>query len=206
MPMSNPKIVVGGVPSVGKTSICGYLARKFDIDMVLSGDYLREFLRGAVEDDKRYEILKTSVYDAWKRFGLRTKENIVKGYVEQGKVMSVGLNAVIERAIKNDEKLIMETLYFLPENFPSLRDESVIPVYIHVSSPERYREMILERERFTHPGQPGDRLAAQMDAYQAIAEYTLELCRKGGVKTFDNLDYLKTREEITQFVASRIRA
>lgn len=202
--MANYKIiVVGGIPCVGKTSICGHLARKFKIDIMLSVDYTREFLRAAVSGDKNYDFLNTSVYDAWKRFGERNKENIIKGYRGQGELMSKGINALIERSVKNEESLIIETLYFMLEKLPAIKEPNVLPIYIQVSDPNKYKKMIMERSEFTHPGQPGDRLLPHIDSYRLMAEDAIESCKRNGIKVFDNLDYEKTRDEITTFVESK---
>ena len=162
-------IIVGGIPCVGKTSICGYIARKLEIDLMLSTDYLREFLRSAVSGDKNYDLLNTSVYDAWKKFGERNRENIVKGYHEQGQIISKGINSLIERANKNQEGMIIETLYFMPQMLPALKSPGVLALYIQVSNPDIYKKMVLERDKFTHPGQSGGRLLPNLDAYRFMA-------------------------------------
>ena len=198
-------IVVGGIPSVGKTSISGFIARRFSIDMMLSTDYLREFLRSAVSGDKKYDFLNISVYDAWKEFGDMTPENIVKGYLHQGELISRGMNSLIDRANKNGESLVIESLYFMPERLPSLKEPNVIPIYIQVSDLGRYKEMVLERDKFTHPGQPGERLVPHIDAYRLMADEAIKTCRNNGIKVFDNLDYMKTRKEIAEFIESRMK-
>jgi 2-phosphoglycerate kinase len=58
-------IFIGGIPGVGKSSISGYIASRLCIDIVLSGDYLREFARPLIHGDEG-RILNVSVYDAWK--------------------------------------------------------------------------------------------------------------------------------------------
>lgn len=193
-------IIVGGIPCVGKTSICGHIARKLEIDIMLSTDYLREFLRSAVSGDNNYDVLNTSVYDAWKKFGERGRETIVKGYRDQGTIISKGINSLIERANKNQESLIIETLYFIPEQMPALKNPNVMPIYIQVSDSEVYKKMVLERDKFTHPGQSGERLLHHLDAYRFMADDAVECCRKNGIKVFDNLNYAKTREDIVKFI------
>jgi mevalonate-3-phosphate-5-kinase len=192
-------IIVGGIPCVGKTSICGEIARQLGIDIMLSTDYLREFLRGAVAGDSDYDLLNTSVYDAWKRFGEHNKDNIIKGYREQSAIISMGINSLIERASKNQESVVIETLYFVPEQLPALKNPGVLPIYIQVSDIGVYRKMMLERDKFTHPGQPGGRLVPHIDEYRFMAEDALNECKKYGIKVFDNLDYIKTRDEVINF-------
>ena len=73
-------IFIGGVPGVGKTSLSGILSKKLGIDIVLSGDYLREFIRPLLKDPESIKLLSTSVYDSWKAFGNKTRDNIIKGF------------------------------------------------------------------------------------------------------------------------------
>jgi mevalonate-3-phosphate-5-kinase len=195
-------MVVGGIPGVGKTSISGHLLRTFNMDIMLSMDYVREFVRGTGMDKEG--VLNTSVYDAWQRFGEKTPENILRGYKEQGAILSKGTNAVIERAIKNKESLVFETLYFIPEQLTTLSNDEVISLYIQVSDQEVHKRMLLERDQYTHPGQSGDRLAEHISDYRIMAKDALFACRKAGITVFDNLNYQKTKTEITEFIATRI--
>ncbi|MDE1860570.1 MAG: hypothetical protein KGH72_02515 [Candidatus Micrarchaeota archaeon] len=117
--------------------------------------------------------------------------------------MSRGINATVERALKNGERMIVETLYFIPDFLPALSNPGVLPFYIQVSDPKRYEQMVLERKDYTHPGQPGDRLLPHLDAYRFMAEYSIEACKKKGIKVFDNTNYKDTLTEISKFVESK---
>ena len=75
--------LLGGVPGVGKTSISGHIARELGINIVISGDYIRESLRPFFPVD---DVINMSVYDSWKMFGENTDENLIKGFIEQGKI------------------------------------------------------------------------------------------------------------------------
>lgn len=194
-----PIILIGGIPGVGKSSISGYIARKLSIDLVLSGDYLREFARPILSDENQ-ELLGTSVYEAWQKFGPENEENIRKGFLAQGELLNRGLNAVMRRAIKNGEPLIVETLYFIPSQFHKDVLENVTSFYIYISKKEVNSQRLLEREKFTHYNSPGKRLSDQLDRYRVMMEYSLKECREYGIKTFDNLVYTDTREEIIQYL------
>ncbi|MEM3676185.1 MAG: mevalonate-3-phosphate 5-kinase [Thermoplasmataceae archaeon] len=193
---------MGGIPGVGKSSISGFIAKNLGIDIVLSGDYLREFLRGSCQEYNN--ILGTSVYDAWKLYGDRTPENIVKGYIEQGKIMAAGTRSIISRALSNGESLILETLYFIPSLIGTDILSEITALYIYISDRQINEERLLERDRFTHLKSHGKRLALQLETYREMMKYSLEECRNYGIKTFDNIDYMKTREEILKFLKGGI--
>jgi mevalonate-3-phosphate-5-kinase len=194
-----PIILIGGIPGVGKSSISGYIARSLGIDLVLSGDYLREFARPILSDESR-ELLSKSVYEAWQRFGPENRENIEKGFLSQGKLLNKGLNAVLRRAIGNGEPIIVETLYFIPSQFDKDVLENTTSFYIYISKKEINSQRLLEREKYTHYNSPGKRLSDQLDRYRIMMEYSLRECRDYGIKTFDNLVYTDTREEIIQYL------
>ncbi len=194
-----PIILIGGIPGVGKSSISGYIARNIGIDLVLSGDYLREFARPILSEENR-DLLSTSVYEAWQKFGPENRENIRKGFLSQGKLLNKGLNAVLRRAIKNGEPIIVETLYFIPSQFDQEVLDNATLFYIYISKKEVNSQRLLEREKFTHYNSPGKRLSDQLDRYRVMMEYSLEECKEYGIKTFDNLVYTDTREEIIQYL------
>ncbi len=194
-------ILVGGIPGVGKSSISGYLARNLGVDIVLSGDYLREFARPLLTE-KDSDIIGVSVYEAWKLFGDENRENITKGFLSQGEILNRGLNAVLSRAIKNGEPLIVESLYFIPSQIEPDILKEITSFYIHISNRDVNSQRLLERGKFTHFNSPGKRLSDQLDRYRVMMDYSLEECRKYGLKVFDNLNYMDTREQILQYVKS----
>lgn len=199
-----PIILIGGVPGVGKTSISGYIAKKLGIDIVLSVDYLREFLR-PFASEKELGIINTSVYDAWREFGDKNQENILKGFIEQGNILNKGLNSVMKRAIKNGEPMIIETLYFIPEQINREIYDDIIKLYIYISDNNIHTQRLNEREKFTHMNSPGQRLSSQLDVYRVMMDYSISQSNKLGIKVFDNINYLKTRDDILSYLKESIK-
>ncbi|MDS0256863.1 AAA family ATPase [Thermoplasmatales archaeon AK] len=192
-------VLIGGIPGVGKSSISGYIARELGIDIVLSGDYLREFLRGSCQENT--DLLGVSVYDSWQLFGIMNRENIVKGYLEQGKIITRGINAILKRAISNGESVIVETLYFLPSLIGDDILKNITPLYLYISDKKINEARLLERTKYTHLKSSGERLARQLDTYRVMMDYSLEECKRFGIKTFDNTDYIKTRESMLRYLS-----
>ena len=194
-------LLIGGIPGVGKSSISGYLAKNLGIDIVLSGDYLREFARPLLSEEDR-KIIGVSVYESWNLFGNESRENITRGFLSQGEILNRGMNSVLARAIRNGATLLAETLYFIPSQIETEILEKITSFYIYISQKEVNSQRLLERAKYTHFSSPGKRLSDQLDRYRVMMDYSLEECQKFGIKTFDNLDYLHTREQILQYVKS----
>lgn len=191
-------IFIGGIPGVGKSSISGHLARNLSIDLVLSGDYLREFSRPLVSGDQS-EIIGVSVYEAWRKFGEYSEENVLRGFLEQAKLMNLGINSVLKRAVSNGESLILESLYFVPDLLEKDLLESILPIYIHISDIKINAERLLERKSYTHLSSSGERLARELPVYWVMKQYSLDQCRKHPIRVFDNLEYVSTREMICEY-------
>ena len=203
--MNHPKIVlIGGIPGVGKTSIAGQIAKALDIDIVLSGDYLREFIR-PFGDYAKFSVMSRSVYDAWTSFGERNRENIVSGFLAQSEIMNAGISAIIRRAVGNGEDMVIEQLHFVPSQLGRDLINKILPIYLYIHDIDIHRDRLRERVNFTHANSPGERLADQLDTYRFMMDYSLEESRSYGIRIFESSDYRKTLKDILTFVESEVR-
>jgi len=198
--MNQPTIVlIGGIPGVGKTSMAGEIAKALDIDIVLSGDYLREFIR-PFGDYGKFSVMGASVYDAWKYFGEKNRENVISGFLAQSEVMNTGLNAILRRALNNGENMVIEQLHFVPSQLESDVFASIIPLYLYIKDIGVHRERLRERVNFTHSNSPGERLAEQLESYRLMMEYSMEESRARNVRIFESSDYLVAQKEVISYV------
>jgi len=198
--MNQPTIVlIGGIPGVGKTSMAGEIAKALDIDIVLSGDYLREFIR-PFGDYRKFSVMGTSVYDAWKYFGEKNRENVISGFLAQSEVMNTGLNAILRRALNNGENMVIEQLHFVPSQIEKGVFASIIPLYLYIQDIEVHRERLRERVNFTHSNSPGGRLAEQLETYRLMMEYSMEESRARNVRIFESSDYHVAQKEVISYV------
>jgi 2-phosphoglycerate kinase len=203
--MNHPKIVlIGGIPGVGKTSIAGEIAKALDIDIVLSGDYLREFIR-PFGDYAKFSVMSRSVYDAWTSFGERNRENIVSGFLAQSEIMNAGISAIIRRAVGNGEDMVIEQLHFVPSQLGRDLINKILPIYLYIHDIDIHRDRLRERVNFTHANSPGERLADQLDTYRFMMDYSLEESRSYGIRIFESSDYRKTLKDVLTFVESEVR-
>ncbi len=192
-----PVVLIGGIPGVGKTSISGYIGRELNINIILSGDYLREFLRPYADNG----LMDVSVYSAYSLYGEKNDENIIKGYIGQSKSMYPGINAIFRRSLKNGEPLILETLYFLPEMLDEDIRDKIIKIYIHISDNNTHSERLKERINYTHLNSPGERLVEQLPVYSVMEKYSMEHCGPD-VLIIDNKNFSDTEFAIKEYINS----
>lgn len=130
-------LVLGGTTGCGKSTIATALANQLGIVRMQSTDLLREVMRTMLASDD-YPALHSSSYDAWREllhndedYANRTPENgVEEGYRAQTRLVSVASRAVIERALKERESLIIEGVHAHPELATGIEDED--PVIVHV--------------------------------------------------------------------------
>ena len=195
-------IFIGGVPGVGKTSLSGILSKKLGIDLVLSGDYRREFISPLLKDQESIKLLSTSVYDSWKAFGDKNRDNIIKGFEGQSKIICEGLAAAFSRAHKNGESLIIESLYVNKDLLSLMKSLGVNASYLYISDQGIHAKRLNERGLYTHFKSPGDRLVAQLDVYREIMGYSVELFKNAGFPIFDNMSFADTSDSLYKHYAS----
>jgi 2-phosphoglycerate kinase len=130
-------LVIGGTTGCGKSTIATALADQLGIVRMQSTDLLREVMRTLLSSDQ-YPELYTSSYDAWRHL-LRDDKNaplltvaqgVEEGYRAQAKLVSVASRAVIERALRERESLIIEGVHAYPELASGITDGD--PVIVHV--------------------------------------------------------------------------
>lgn len=127
-------LVIGGTTGCGKSTIATALADQLGIVRMQSTDLLREVMRTMLSSDQ-YPELYTSSYDAWRQL-LRDEElktvaqGVEEGYRAQAELVSVASRAVIERALRERESLIIEGVHAYPELASGIADGD--PVIVHV--------------------------------------------------------------------------
>ncbi len=194
-----PVILIGGIPGVGKTSLSGFISREFKINIILSGDYLREFLRPYADNP----AMKESVYNAYRIYGEKNDENIIKGYLAQSKFMYSGINAILRRSIDNGEPLILETLYFNPGMIDSDIRGKIIMIYIYIEDMGLHGDRLKERTQYTHFNSPGERLVEQLPVYSIIEKYSMHNCGND-VLIVNNTDFSLTQNTLINYIKTKI--
>ena len=107
---------------------------------------------------------------------------------------------MIDRAVKNGENLIIESLYFNEQLAEEIKQKGACAAYIYISDFATHTKRLNERQVYTHFNSPGQRLSAQLDVYGTIMSYSADLAKKNGIETFDNLDFQETAKKVIGLV------
>jgi 2-phosphoglycerate kinase len=109
-------VLLGGTSGVGKSSLALEVARRLSIGRLLSTDSIRDVMRVMVSDDL-IPTLHVSSFEAHTRLAHDPSEYVdpvIEGFLEQTRTVSVGVRAVIERAVIEGTSLVLDGVSLVP--------------------------------------------------------------------------------------------
>ncbi len=112
-------VLLGGTSGVGKSSLGLEVARRLSIARVLSTDSVRDVMRVMVSDDL-VPTLHVSSFEAHSRLVSEVSaglDPVIEGFLEQSRTISVGVRAVVERAITEGMNMVMDGVSLVPGLF-----------------------------------------------------------------------------------------
>src|SRR5919107_1572710 len=101
-------VLIGGATGVGTSTLAADVARRLNIQRVVGTDSIREVLRHAVSPDL-LPILHKSSYEIESediRVPVDDGETVLFGYRTQSSQVSVGVEAIVERGLKEGTNLV----------------------------------------------------------------------------------------------------
>ncbi|UCC56737.1 MAG: hypothetical protein JSU75_02975 [Gammaproteobacteria bacterium] len=146
--------LIGGTAGSGKSTIASMLASRLEIVRTQSTDMLREVMRTMIPE-QLLPVLHKSSFTAWtvlpeqSNYQDKTSESsLIEGYLTQANLLSVAIEAVIQRALRERVSLILEGVHIYPQLVSKLRTDSeaiVIPIMVSVLKRKRLQRQIRGR-------------------------------------------------------------
>jgi 2-phosphoglycerate kinase len=162
-------ILIGGATGVGKSTIATQLAVRLAIVRVIATDAIREVMR-AMLSAEMIPTLHVSSFQADKALReppTKTADALTLGFREQTAAVSVGINALIDRAADDGTSIVIEGAHVVPGFFETEAHASrilAVPFVIGVDEEERHRSHFAARE-----GDERGRLAARyVEGFEGI--------------------------------------
>ncbi|HKZ28255.1 MAG TPA: ATP cone domain-containing protein [Acidimicrobiia bacterium] len=112
-------LLLGGVSGVGKSSVAAEVGARLRITTVVPTDAIREVMRHVVSDTLA-PILHSSSFEAWKTLRAPVPEDhdpVIEGFRQQAEVVATGVRALVDRALREGNDLIVEGVHILPGLF-----------------------------------------------------------------------------------------
>ena len=201
-------ILIGGATGVGTSTLAADVARRLNIQSVIGTDAIREVLRRAISPDL-LPMLHRSSFDIKPediRVPVAKEETVLFGYRSQASQVSVGVEAIVERGIKEGTNLVIEGVHLAPEIILNrYRDHpNVCPLVVYLSDDEAHRARFHVRALGTAMRRPAEEYIAHFKEIRQIHDYILESAVRSGVYAVENLAIESTSDAAVAFVANLV--
>lgn len=175
-------ILVGGGTGVGKSTIATEIAHRLGIRRIVQTDAIREVMR-VVFSRELMPTLYYSSFEAWKGLpAYLTSESdpVIVGFEEQVSTVAVGLQAVIDRAMRESLDIVLEGVHLVP-GFIDLRqfkDAFVLQIIVKVDDPNLHKSHFYVRDPGFGSHRPYQRYLENFENIRKIGGYIENLAAK----------------------------
>ena len=200
-------VLVGGATGVGKSTIATMLASRLGITRVIPTDAIREVMRSMFTAEL-FPTLHTSSFDAARLVRNpmpRNSDPVVIGFREQTSAVSVGIEALIQRAIDESTDLIVEGAHLVPGFLDYTRFVGravVVPMVVTVDDEESHRSHFLKRAHDTR-NRPSERYLDFFDNIRKMHRYVKSLALQHGVAIVPSYNLDATLSQVIDLVVGQ---
>jgi len=202
-------ILIGGGTGTGKSTIATELGYRLGITHVLSTDTIRHMMR-SMFSVQLMPCVHRSSYEAWKKFDAPLPESIdpvIAGFREQLLRVSVGIQAMLDRALEENISMIVDGVHVVPGFIRKEYFRAAYTTLLIITT----KDEIAHRSRFYTRGQEvGDRRARKylenFDSIRKIQDYIVACAREHNAPMFDNVQLDNTVLSIISFLTDFLKA
>jgi 2-phosphoglycerate kinase len=199
-------ILIGGGTGVGKSTIATQLAARLGIVRIISTDAIREVMKG-VFSSEIMPTLHTSSFNADEviREKLsKADDAVIVGFREQASAVSVGIKALIERAVTEGTDVIIEGAHIVPGfiKADAVEDALIVPLVMAVDDEDLHRSHFYVRAHETR-ARPQGRYLQYFGNIRKIQKYIKSLALQNGVSIVQNYNLDATLASVIDHVVSR---
>jgi 2-phosphoglycerate kinase len=201
-------VLIGGATGVGTSTLAADVARRLNIQSVVGTDSIREVLRRAISPDL-LPILHKSSYEI-KREDLRVPveetETVLFGFRQQAAQVAVGVEALVDRGLKEGTNLVIEGVHLVPEIILGrYRDHpNVCPMVVYLSDEHVHRSRFYIRALGTAMRRPAEEYIVYFKEIRQIHDYIVESADRAGVQKVENLSIEHTSDAAVEIVTNRV--
>lgn len=199
-------VLIGGGTGVGKSTLATHLAARLGIVRIISTDAIREVMKGVFSQDIM-PTLYTSSFNADRvvRARLpRSEDAVIAGFRDQVAAVSVGIKALVDRAVTEGTDVIIEGAHVVPGFIaPDVgRQAVVVQLVVAVDDEELHRSHFYVRAHESR-ARPLERYLQYFANIRRIQKYIKSLALQHGVPIVPHYTLDATLASIIDLVVSK---
>ena len=188
-------ILIGGASGVGTSSMAFELANRLGLKNLISTDMIREVMRKIVSKDLNPVVHKSS-FDAYE--SIRTPsiriDSVIEGFISHVDVVNVGVEAIIERSIKEGISIIIEGVHIVPGFVREdlIRKNNIIMFTLIVDDSEAHKQRFFTRCRQPWVKRSLEKYMENFDTIRKIQSFLIEQAKIHNTPIINNIDVKET--------------
>ena len=190
-------ILIGGASGVGTSSMGFELASRLRLKNLISTDMIREVMRKIVSKELSPVIHKSS-FDAYE--SVRTPsiriDSVIEGFISHVDVVNVGIEAIIERSVKEGISTIIEGVHVVPGFIRRdlMENNNIIMFTLTVDDDEAHKQRFYSRCRQPWVKRSLERYMDNFDAIRKTQRFLVEQAKIHDTRIINNVDINETIE------------
>lgn len=188
-------ILIGGASGVGTSSMAFELANRLRLKNLISTDMIREVMRKIISKDLSPVIHKSS-FDAYE--SIRTPsiriDSVIEGFISHVDVVNVGIEAIIERSVKEGISTIIEGVHVVPGFIRRdlLENNNIIIFTLTVDDEESHKQRFYSRCRQPWVKRSLERYMENFDTIRKTQNFLVEQAKIHDTRVINNVDINET--------------
>ena len=188
-------ILIGGASGVGTSSMAFELANRLRLKNLISTDMIREVMRKIISKDLSPVIHKSS-FDAYE--SIRTPsiriDQVVEGFVSHVDVVNVGIEAIIERSVKEGISTIIEGVHIVPGFIREdlMENNNIIIFTLTVDDEESHKQRFYSRCRQPWVKRSLERYMDNFSTIRKTQKFLVEQAKIHDARIINNVDINET--------------
>lgn len=188
-------ILIGGASGVGTSSMAFELASRLRLKNLISTDMIREVMRKIVSKELSPVIHKSS-FDAHE--SIRTPsiriDSVIEGFISHVDVVNVGIEAIIERSVKEGISTIVEGVHIVPGFIRKdlLDNNNIIIFTLIVDDEESHKQRFYSRCRQPWVKRSLERYMDNFGTIRKTQEFLVEQAKIHDAHIINNVDINET--------------
>ncbi len=195
-------ILIGGASGVGTSSIAFEIANRLGIRNMISTDMIREVMRKIVSKELLPTIYESS-YTAYRSLRIPPPpelDEVLIGFRDHVDTVSIGVEAVIERSLKEGISIVIEGVHIVPGFISEdlVRKHNVTMFVLTLQDEEVHKGRFYSRCRQMWARRPLKRYMNYFGAIRRTHKYFESQANAHHIPVIENIDVITTIDSIIE--------
>ena len=188
-------ILIGGASGVGTSSMAFELANRLGLKNIIGTDMIREVMRKIVSKELNPVIHKSSfnAYESIRTPAIRV-DTVIEGFISHVDVVNVGIEAIIERSIKEGISIIIEGVHVVPGFIREdlMKKDNVIMFTLTVDDEEMHRQRFYTRCRQPWVKRSLEHYMENFETIRKTQQFLIDQAKIHNALIINNADFRNT--------------